>query len=78
MIRPSRTRRGPDAFLDWKVRLFFVGAALALVGIATGIEWLVGVAIGTLAAGLILSFLSKRGEAPDPGEPDDTDGVELK
>lgn len=60
MFRPSRTRRdGADAFLVWKVRLFAVGAAIALAGMALTWRWLVWVGIGTLAAGMALRFLPR-------------------
>ena len=74
MIWASRKRRGPDAYLDWKVRLFFAGALLALIGMGTGRSWVVGVAIVVLSAGMVLSFLSKRDDRTDTGEPDDEDG----
>lgn len=60
MFRPSRTRRdGADAFLVWKVRLFAVGAAIALAGMALTWRWLVWVGIGALAAAMALRFLPR-------------------
>ncbi|MFW6202654.1 MAG: hypothetical protein ACOC8B_08745 [Gemmatimonadota bacterium] len=59
-FRPSRERRGPDPHLDVKIIVFVVGAALAVVGIAMEIEWLVTVAIAVLAAGVLLRFLRPR------------------
>lgn len=57
----DRTRREPDPFLDWKVRVFFAGAALLVPGVLLGYEPLVLLAIVVLAAGLmLLTVLSAR------------------
>lgn len=64
-IFADRSRRGPDPFLDWKVRLFFAGAVAALLGMAFDSRWLVGAAIALLALGFLLRFLGGRGR-PDP------------
>ena len=60
MTRGAR-RGGPDRLLGWKLALFFLGAGFLVAGMATGREWAVGVAIGVLAAGLLLRFLPRRG-----------------
>ncbi len=52
MIFPSRKRGGPDPFLDWKVRFFFVGALLAILGIGMKSSLLVGLALTVLLAGI--------------------------
>jgi hypothetical protein len=57
MIFASRNDRGPDKHLSWKVRSFFVGGVLALVGIGTESSALVAVAIFVLLAGIVLRFL---------------------
>ncbi len=57
MILSSRKKRGPDRYLDWRVRLFFVGAVLALLGISLGSSILVGLAIAVLLLGLGFRFL---------------------
>lgn len=62
MLRPSRERReGEDTFVVLKIRLFALGAALALVGMGLALRWLVWVGIGALTAGLALRFLPGRG-----------------
>lgn len=48
--------------LEWRVRLFGAGAILALVGMASGVEWLVNVAIGVLLVGFALRFVPERGD----------------
>ncbi len=62
MFRPSRKRRdGEDRFLVWKVRLFVVGAAVALLGMGMSLSWVVWVGIGALLVGLVLRFLPDGG-----------------
>lgn len=56
IFRPSRDQRaGP--LLEWKVRLFVVGAGLGLAGIFLDSRWLTGAAIAVLAGGALLRFL---------------------
>lgn len=57
MFFSSRKRRGPDLHLDWKVRLFFLGAVLALIGIGTESSILIALAIFVLLVGVVLRFL---------------------
>jgi hypothetical protein len=56
MIFSSRKRGVPGPYLDWKVRLFFLGAALALIGIGVDSSLLVGLATGVLILGVGLRF----------------------
>ncbi len=49
-----------DRFVVWKVRLFMLGAALALGGMALSLRWLIWTALFVLAAGLALRFAGKR------------------
>jgi hypothetical protein len=55
----SREPRGPDPFLDWKVRVFVTGAVLLLAGIFLGRRELVAVAVVVLVAGLLLRLLQR-------------------
>ena len=50
----DRTRRAPDPYLEWKVRIFFAGAALLVTGVLLGYRVLVLLAIVILASGLML------------------------
>lgn len=62
MFGPSRKRgSGKDAFLAWKVRVFVIGAALALVGMGTSLSWVVWTGVGVLAVGLALRLLPDEG-----------------
>jgi hypothetical protein len=55
-----RRREGPDPYVDWKMRLFVVGAVLLLAGIFLEQRPLVGAAVVVLAAGLVLRLLEAR------------------
>jgi hypothetical protein len=54
--------RGPVRHLVWRIRLFGVGAILAVVGIAAEQAWLIDVAIVVLVIGVVLRFV------PEPRE----------
>ena len=63
-------------YLEWKVRIFVVGATLALGGMYLNRNWLVGIAILVLAAGVALRFLPS-GEGPEEeSEANETDETE--
>ena len=64
----DRSRRA-GRFLEWKVRLFTLGAVLAVVGMATNQGWMTWLAIGVLVAGMMLRFLPGGVEvSEDEGE----------
>ena len=65
LLFADRSRRGPDPYLDWKVRLFLAGAVVALVGMARESSWIVGVAVALLAAGFLLRFVPAADEERD-------------
>jgi hypothetical protein len=55
---PDRTRKADHyPLLPWKVRLFTIGACLAVGGMVLDLDWLIYVAIGVLAAGFLIRFL---------------------
>lgn len=56
MIFLDRSRRGEDPHLEWKIVLFWVGAVLALAGMAMDRPVLVTVAIVVLVVGFLLRF----------------------
>jgi hypothetical protein len=72
MIFPRRRSRRTDPHLSGKIQIFFLGAGLALGGIALDSPTLVGVAIVILAMGLLLGLLPgrsrKEGEEPSSGD----------
>jgi len=74
----DRSRRA-GRYLEWKVRLFTVGALLALVGMYLEQRWMTGAAIGVLALGMGLRFLpggrERHGTDVDDGDDDAGSGV---
>lgn len=68
LFRPSRERRGPDRWLDLKLLLFSLGAAVGLTGMLLGRDWVIFTAIGILALGVLVRFLP--GEQDPAGEED--------
>jgi hypothetical protein len=47
--------------LEWRVRVFGMGAILALAGMWAEQPWLINVAIGVLGVGIILRLFARRG-----------------
>jgi uncharacterized membrane protein len=64
--RPGATG-GSDHWLEWKVRLFAIGAALAFGGMVLRIDWVVSVAIVVLLLGFLARFVP-RGDGHDDAE----------
>lgn len=56
-----RRRDGPDPFLDWKIRIFFAGAALLAAGVFLRRDVLVLIAAVVLGVGLVLSGIDRVG-----------------
>ena len=72
MIFARRGKRGPDPYLDWKVRFFFLAAVLAFAGIAADSSVLVVLAILVLLGGLALRIVpvkKKSGDTAGEAEP---------
>lgn len=75
LFRPSRTARAGRWF-EWKIRIFLVGATLAMVGIFLDDRRVIGAALGVLAVGVVLRALPD-GEAPaSPDDDEDADEEE--
>lgn len=75
MFFSRRRGRDSDPYLDWKIRLFFLGASLATVGIGMEASWLVSLAILVLIAGASLRFLPGAGKGdPAKGQDQTWDG----
>ncbi len=65
--RNRKAERYP--WLQWKIRFFIVGSALAVVGMARGWDWLLVVGVVVLFVGFLLRFLpSGKGEDPEEME----------
>jgi hypothetical protein len=52
----------PDPFLDWKVRIFFAGAVLLMVGVLLNRNVLALLAAVVLGAGLVLTLIVRLRE----------------
>ena len=70
MVLVSRAGGGTGRFLEWKIRLFFLGAVLLFVGMARAIDLLVLLAIAVLAVAFVLRFFEK---GPAPADDDDAE-----
>lgn len=66
-------RRRAGRYLEWKVGLFSVAAALGLVGIYFEERWMTGGAIVVLLGAMLLRFLP--GARAGIGEEEDHEGV---
>ena len=72
----SRSRRSSH-FLEWRVGIFTVGAALALGGIYLETRWMTGTAIVVLLGGVLLRFAAGAGDgSPRGGEDQEGEGEE--
>ena len=71
MIFYSRRRDSSDPYLDWKIRLFFAGAILAMVGIGLESSVLVGLAIPVLLLGIGLRILPGGKSDAEGGDPEE-------
>jgi hypothetical protein len=70
LFRPRRT--GPASrWLEWKVRIFTIGAVLGLAGIFLDERGLVSAALVVLAVGAGLRLLPEERGPGDGGEVDD-------
>ena len=58
LIFLDRSRRADDyPWLLWKVRLFVIGAGLAVGGMVMDLDWLILIAIVFLLGGFLVRFL---------------------
>ena len=60
-------KRGADRWLHWRVGLFAGGALLYLTALYLDRDWLVSVAIGILAVGLVAGIIARLSK-PEGGE----------
>jgi hypothetical protein len=50
-------RRGSQAHLEWRIRIFGVGAILGIAGMIAEMRWMIWIALGVLMVGFLLRFL---------------------
>jgi hypothetical protein len=76
LVFVDRERRADEyPWLPWKVRLFIIGAVLALGGMAMRMDWLVLVAIGILVLGFMIRFLpGGKGVVHDDDDDEEEEG----
>jgi hypothetical protein len=84
-VRLDRSRRDPDIWLGQKMLFFVTGAAVGVAGMIIDRPWVIWLAIGILAVGLLLRIqarMAARRDAaaadadevePDDAEPEDFD-----
>jgi uncharacterized membrane protein YuzA (DUF378 family) len=61
LFRPTRARTGHDPqTVNHRMTIFVIGAIVALAGIASGTSWIIYIAVGILAVGVILRVAQKR------------------
>ena len=65
-MRPSRSSDRPVRRLEWRVRIFGVGAVLGVMGIALEQTWLVTLALVVLVGGFFLRFVRLPQDRPRP------------
>jgi hypothetical protein len=58
--------------LEWRVRVFGMGAILALAGMWAEQPWLINVAIGVLGVGTLLRLFARRGISREETEEDES------
>jgi hypothetical protein len=57
----TRSSKPSRSHLEWRVRLFGMGAIMAVVGMGAEQPWLIDVAIALLVVGFLLRMLARRG-----------------
>ncbi len=72
MFRLDRSQEAGD-YLVWKVRIFTVGAVLAMVGMYREESWMTGAAILVLLLGFVLRFLPGMSGGGEGGGRDGAD-----
>lgn len=60
IFRPSRQRSDGHETLGHRMTIFAIGAIVGLAGIASGTSWIIYIAVGILAVGLLLRVAQKR------------------
>lgn len=59
----SRRRGSHAAHLEWRIRIFGVGAILGIAGMIAEMRWMIWIALGVLMVGFLLRFLPGEDEA---------------
>lgn len=65
-----------DRFLEWKIGIFSIAAAVGLSGIFLEKRWMTGLALSLLMSAMLLRFLPVR--ATDPAVDDGHDEADMQ
>lgn len=61
IFRPSRTRDEAGVrTVNHRMTIFAIGAIVGVAGIASGTSWIIYIAVGILAVGLVLRAAQRR------------------
>jgi hypothetical protein len=69
----AHRERRAGRYLEWKIGLFSIAAAITMVGIYLDERWMTGFALALLIAGMLLRFLPGGGGAGRATYIDDDD-----
>jgi hypothetical protein len=62
MIRPDRSSEREIKHLEWRVRIFSIGAVIAVFGLYYDNVWVIWAALAVLLTGFLVRFLPTGGE----------------
>jgi disulfide bond formation protein DsbB len=65
-------RRGSSGHLEWRIRLFGVGAIVGLAGMYAQVRWMIWIALVVLVVGFLLRFFPASGTEEDSTDGDDS------
>ena len=68
-------RGGSSHHLEWRIRLFGVGAIVGLAGMYARIRWMIWIALAVLVVGFLLRFLPAGGAEGDDSIDGDDSGA---
>lgn len=70
-------RRRAGRYLEWKVGLFTLAAALTIAGMYLEARWMTGLAIAVLASAMLLRFLPGGREVEEWDDEDEEDDEDV-
>ncbi len=70
-------RRRAGRYLEWKVGLFSLAAALTLMGMYLEVRWMTGLAIVVLASAMLIRFLPGGREVDEWDDEDEEDDEDV-
>jgi hypothetical protein len=61
MMRPDRSPEREVKYLEWRVRIFSVGAVIAVFGLYYDNAWIIWAALAVLLTGFLVRFMPQGG-----------------